>query len=68
MMHHDLGWDLNRIIGERVIKFWEFADPNFENARFDPFLNFRAVLGLKRYTDVGIGFFEITNDAGHHAE
>ena len=34
MMHHNFGWDFNGIIGERVIKFREFADPNFENARF----------------------------------
>ena len=57
-MHHDFGWDFNGIIGKRVIKFWEFANPNFEYARFDPFLNFRAVLGLKRNADVGIGFMK----------
>ena len=34
MMHHDFVWDLNGIIGEHVIKFREFADPNFGNARF----------------------------------
>ena len=62
LMQRNTGFDAQRIYIQRVVKQRHFTNSNFKQPRNDPFLDFCAVLRLKRDIYLGLVMRKFCNE------